>query len=159
MSLVSGQGFMGVSAHWIECQETSRPLTTPFEAGAFFLWMTEEAVHVLLRPEIYTDDQRCLHCETGPALRWEDGSGLYFWHGIRVPAQVILRPQALTLQQILQEEVRARGSARGSGQGVAGQGVWSCNPTSPSGGATLECCNARPDPAALDNPGTCPMTH
>ena len=30
-----------------------------------------------------------LHDETGPAIRWSDGWALHFWHGVRVPADLI----------------------------------------------------------------------
>ncbi|EFG75269.1 hypothetical protein HMPREF0591_4832 [Mycobacterium parascrofulaceum ATCC BAA-614] len=30
-----------------------------------------------------------LHCETGPAVQWADGWGVYSWHGTRVPADLI----------------------------------------------------------------------
>ena len=33
-----------------------------------------------------------LHCETGPAVRWSDGWGVYSWHGTNVPAWVIENP-------------------------------------------------------------------
>jgi hypothetical protein len=37
-------------------------------------------------------DSHRMHCETGPAVRWPDGWGLYFWHGTRVPPWVIANP-------------------------------------------------------------------
>ena len=30
-----------------------------------------------------------LHCETGPAIAWRDGFALYYWHGTRVPQDLI----------------------------------------------------------------------
>jgi hypothetical protein len=30
-----------------------------------------------------------LHCEDGPAIAWRDGYALHFWHGVRVPADLI----------------------------------------------------------------------
>ena len=41
-----------------------------------------------------------LHCETGPAVVWSDGWGVYSWHGTRVPAWVIENP---TVEQALVE--------------------------------------------------------
>jgi len=32
---------------------------------------------------------RRMHCETGPAISWADGWGVYMWHGTRVPADLI----------------------------------------------------------------------
>jgi len=42
-----------------------------------------------------------MHCETGPAVRWSDGWGVYTWHGTDVPAWVIENP---TLEKCLAEE-------------------------------------------------------
>ncbi|MGV7681630.1 DUF6745 domain-containing protein [Mycobacterium kansasii] len=33
--------------------------------------------------------QHRLHCETGPAVAWADGWGIYMWHGTKVPADLI----------------------------------------------------------------------
>jgi len=41
-----------------------------------------------------------LHCETGPAIAWSDGFGLYYWHGVKVPAWVIENP---TVDQAMRE--------------------------------------------------------
>ena len=56
------------------------------------------------RPSAITrDDRGRLHCEDGPALAFRDGYGLYAWHGVRLPAQVIESPDSLTHEQILGE--------------------------------------------------------
>jgi hypothetical protein len=47
---------------------------------------------------------RRLHHETDAAALWPDGWGIYAWHGVRVPAQVILAPETLTVAQIQAEE-------------------------------------------------------
>jgi hypothetical protein len=44
-----------------------------------------------------------LHGEDGPAVAWPDGWGVYAWHGIRVPRQVIEAPETLTAAQIKAE--------------------------------------------------------
>ena len=33
--------------------------------------------------------EKRMHCETGPAISWADGYGIYMWHGVRVPADLI----------------------------------------------------------------------
>ena len=38
---------------------------------------------------IHVDDQRRLHHETGPARTWADGWALWYWHGTRVPRDLI----------------------------------------------------------------------
>ena len=44
-----------------------------------------------------------LHCADGPAIAWRDGYALYFWHGVRVPQDVIEQPELITAQRILGE--------------------------------------------------------
>lgn len=63
------------------------------------------------RPRVLrVDDQSRPHCEDGPFCRWSDGSALYSWRGVRVPAKWIMdeKPtarEALTWPNI--EERRA----------------------------------------------------
>ena len=53
------------------------------------------------RPELLTvDSQNRPHGEDGPFCRWRDGSSLYSWHGVRVPAWIIERPQDITPAKI-----------------------------------------------------------
>lgn len=44
-----------------------------------------------------------LHCADGPAIVWPDGWGVWAFHGVRVPQQVIERPESLDPQAILAE--------------------------------------------------------
>ena len=44
-----------------------------------------------------------LHNDSGPAISWRDGWALYFVHGIRVTEQIVMRPETITVQQILKE--------------------------------------------------------
>ncbi len=51
------------------------------------------------RPDVLSfDEQRRLHAETGPAMRFPSGYALYAWHGTRIPAVWIDQPEALTPQ-------------------------------------------------------------
>ena len=55
-------------------------------------WWTalEGAVILQDRPEIIRfDEQKRLHCETGPAIRYRDGFSVYSWHGTPVPQEWI----------------------------------------------------------------------
>jgi hypothetical protein len=80
-----------------------QPLIQACQASTFLFWVAQEAVHVLLRPQIQMDNRGDLHCETGPVVRWGEDGTLYFWHGVEVPAKVILDVHALTVEQILDE--------------------------------------------------------
>jgi len=42
------------------------------------------------------DDQDRLHCETGPAIEYEDGFGIYTWHGVSIPKEWITSRETLT---------------------------------------------------------------
>lgn len=56
-------------------------------------WPTRDFVMVCDRPdELHTEpvaDRYQLHNNAGPAIRWADGWALHFWHGTRVPADLI----------------------------------------------------------------------
>lgn len=47
---------------------------------------------------------RLLHKEDGPAFFMEGNKALYFWHGINVPDWVIMQPEGITLQDILETD-------------------------------------------------------
>ncbi len=67
------------------------------------------------RPAVLTvDEQNRPHGETGPFCEWRDGSGLYSWHGTRVPARWILQRDALDPAEVLRSanvEERAAGAS------------------------------------------------
>lgn len=43
-----------------------------------------------------------LHREDGPAIEYEDGSGIFYWHGMWVPRELV-ETDKLTIEQILTE--------------------------------------------------------
>ncbi|GAB4351402.1 MAG: hypothetical protein Kow0026_08440 [Oricola sp.] len=58
------------------------------------------------------DNERQLHREDGPALAWSDGYAIYAWHGTRIPAEWIDKPETLTPQLALTwENVDQRAAA------------------------------------------------
>lgn len=52
---------------------------------------------------IMRDARNRPHCATGPSHLWRDGWSIYHWHGVRVPAEVIERPHAITAAQVAAE--------------------------------------------------------
>ena len=44
------------------------------------------------------------HAENGPFCRWRDGSCIYAWHGVYVPAWIVERPQDITIVAIESEQ-------------------------------------------------------
>ncbi len=63
-------------------------------------WWAFRGVAILTeRPLALRRDERGrLHCETGPAIVYPDGWGVWAWHGVRVPREVIEEP--VTIEQI-----------------------------------------------------------
>lgn len=50
------------------------------------------------------------HSDTGPYVEWADGSCIFSWHGIEVPGRLVVSPETITIEEILNErnaEVRA----------------------------------------------------
>ena len=52
--------------------------------------MYDEVAVIQNRPgAIHFDEEKRLHCETGPAIEYHDGYGVYSWHGTRIPGEWI----------------------------------------------------------------------
>lgn len=54
--------------------------------------------------EIHLDHWDRLHCETGPALAFQSGLNLYYWHGVRVPCWLINDPNSVSIEAIENEK-------------------------------------------------------
>lgn len=67
-------------------------------------WAFDGLAIVSRRPKaLHLDDQGRLHCEDAKAIEYPDGWGVYSWHGVRVPEQVILAPETLNAEIIKAE--------------------------------------------------------
>lgn len=56
-------------------------------------WPHRQFVMICDRPEeLHRDVDGRLHSPSGPAIKWRDGWGLYFWRGTRVPREWIEQP-------------------------------------------------------------------
>jgi len=94
----------------VECGLSRAPLTKPFweplveafEAGLWVYWVMRREIVAVPRPLFHMQNGR-LHCETGPAVEWLGGDGLWYYRGILVTEQIIMRPETMSLQQILSE--------------------------------------------------------
>lgn len=87
--------------------------------SACWWWPHTDFVVVSERPkEIHLEQNpqgsgKRLHCETGPAISWPDGWGIYSWHGVVVPAHWILNRDQLDPNEVIQVtnvEQRAAGA-------------------------------------------------
>lgn len=73
--------------------------------GGFQLIAFENFCVVILQPELIARNaDYALHSEDGPAVSWSDGTKLYFWNGVEVPAKLIESPEQVTRQEILAEQ-------------------------------------------------------
>lgn len=85
-----------------EVQRWSRPLFEAFAAGAWILHWTDDTVYWVAKPTVHLDAARRPHHERHAALE-SDVEDLYFWHGVLVPAFVVMHPDSITLQHIDEE--------------------------------------------------------
>ena len=87
----------------------SRPIYEAFLAGAWLIHFTDDTLYWVAKPTVHTESAenawngRRLHSETTAALE-SAVERLYFWHGILVPAFVVVRPDWITLKHIADEE-------------------------------------------------------
>jgi hypothetical protein len=75
------------------------PFADAFDAGLWLFWITETEILAVPRPAILVEGDR-LHSATGPAVSWPSGERYYFWRGVQVPEDVVLRPEAITPARI-----------------------------------------------------------
>lgn len=70
-----------------------------------YRWMHDEFCIVCDFPEILSvDGQYRPHGESGPSHRWRDGWSLWYWHGVAVDEQIIMRGDSQTLADIQGEK-------------------------------------------------------
>lgn len=82
-----------------------RPLAGEMLIGraAGWWWPFEHVAILTERPcalDLARDEQGRLHHPTGPVVAYPDGWAVWAWHGVRVPRQVIQRPDTITVEQI-----------------------------------------------------------
>ncbi|HLV98685.1 MAG TPA: hypothetical protein VKT82_08420 [Ktedonobacterales bacterium] len=67
-------------------------------------WLGEALAVIVRRPRVLARDQEGhLHNASGKCIGYHDGWGLYAWHGVLVPEQVILAPETLTREDFLNQ--------------------------------------------------------
>jgi hypothetical protein len=83
-------------------QRWSGPLLEAFLSGVWLLHWTSDALYWVAKPTVHKDptpNTRRLHNDRYAALE-SDIENLYFWHGVMVPAFVIVRPEWITVKHI-----------------------------------------------------------
>ena len=74
-------------------------------SGVWAVVMFENLVICIARPNtVKVDDKGNLHCENGVAIAFDDGYEEYAWHGTWVNKQIIMQPETLTKEQIIEEK-------------------------------------------------------
>jgi hypothetical protein len=71
--------------------------------SAGWWWPFEQVAILTERPcglDLVRDEQGRLHHPTGPVVAYPDGWEVWAWHGVRVPRQVVERPDTITVAQI-----------------------------------------------------------
>ena len=84
----------------------AKPLFEAYIAGCWRLHFTDDTLYWIAKPAVHTETangRRRLHHETHAALE-SDIEDLYFWHGVLVPAFVVVRPDWITVKHIETEE-------------------------------------------------------
>lgn len=75
---------------------------TALHAG--WWWPMDEIAVITDKPiALHRDEENRLHNETGQAIGYPDGWGLYVWHGVSVPPDIIENPAGITAERILSE--------------------------------------------------------
>jgi len=73
--------------------------------SAGWWWAFDELAIMSERPcQLHRDAQNRLHNETGVAIQYPDGWGLYSWHGVTIKEAVIMDPKSLS-PDIIKAEV------------------------------------------------------
>ena len=68
-------------------------------------WPFKHVVIITPRPsKLSRDDRGQLHDASGPAIDYDGSWGVWAWHGVRVPQQVIESPETLTITKALNEQ-------------------------------------------------------
>lgn len=72
-------------------------------SGLGWILETHETLIALPLPEMYLDSNSELHHPRRSAVRWHEGTEEYYWHGVQVEADLILRPRDVSAGRILNE--------------------------------------------------------
>ena len=99
----------GMDAAWAAARDAARDAENPFapllavarRVEAYWVMMDE--VVCVPKPRLYRGERDRLHRVDGRAVEFPDGTGYWFFQGVRVTEQIILKPNTLNPEQILAE--------------------------------------------------------
>lgn len=99
--------FLGAKQNHSESvQRWSKPLFEAFCSGAWFLYWTEKTLYWVAKPIVHnelSEGQKRLHNDHFAAIE-SDIENIYYWHGVMVPAFVVVRPDWIEIKHIETEE-------------------------------------------------------
>ena len=73
--------------------------------GLMYAYYFNDTVLWCPLPEVLElDDFKQLHAAEGPAVKWEDGFGMYFWRGVKVKKRLIEFPESINRLDFLNEQ-------------------------------------------------------
>ena len=84
---------IGAVLKWTE------PCVEAFVAGCWLLYWTEDTLYWVAKPTLHKTNNRQLHRGDGPAFVC-DIDDMYFWQGIMVSEDIIMRPETITTDSI-----------------------------------------------------------
>jgi hypothetical protein len=77
-------------------------VTEAMSAGTDIIIDINTKVYLIPLPHPHFDAEMRLHNDAGPAITWDCREPEYFWHGVRVPPRVVLNPEQITAEEILE---------------------------------------------------------
>jgi hypothetical protein len=106
MSWLAATHLGAIQLNKFQVQSWSEPIFEAFLAGAWLLHWTDDTLFWIAKPTVHVEQissGRRLHNASYAAVE-SDLENLYFFHGILVPAFVIVRPESITVKDVLSEE-------------------------------------------------------
>ena len=64
----------------------------------------DNTLHLVSTPLVLLDSDNRFHSDNAPAIRWKEGAELYFIHGVKVDKKIVLNPETITKEEIVNEK-------------------------------------------------------
>ena len=106
LSWISTTWFGAKQTQKASVTEWAKPVLDAFLAGAWILYWTDDTLYWVSKPTVHTEKTpqgNRLHNDKYAALE-SDVKNIYFWHGVMVPAFVVVKPEWITIKHIETEE-------------------------------------------------------
>ena len=74
------------------------------KSGVGYIIQLKDDVYMAGCPKwIYLDEENRLHGQDSAAIEWQDGTGVYSWHGVNVEKRIIMKPETITKNDIVKQ--------------------------------------------------------